>query len=374
MKKTFLHFAALLASGAAIAQDAPQTLSYGGDEWRITAQSAAIESHLGRDALALSGGRVWLDDANFSDGVIEFDVAYEERQGFIGPIWRAENDRHFEEIYFRSHLSGKPDAVQYTPVENGNSAWQIFSDGNALAAIDQKFGAWNHAKVVVKGDSADFYFNSDTPQLHIPDLKSDIKSGGAGLRVSGRGGMIAYFSNITVRPLRDGEDIIGEAKEPKALPDGVVPTWNVSSVFPEEIVASALTLSRNAGDDLDWSILDIETNGIANISKVADRLADGGSTVFVRANIRSDKKQMKEMRFGYSDRVRIYLNGKRVYYGDAGWTVRDYRFLGTVGFFDSAGLDLKRGDNELLVAISETFGGWAWAGAIEDQSGITIEN
>ena len=374
MKNTIIGLCALCVSGAAFAQDEAQYVSYGGHDWRITAQRAEVEQHLGRAALALSGGRIWLDDAAFKDGVIEFDVAYEEQQGFIGPIWRAETDRRFEEIYFRSHLSGKPDAVQYTPVENGNSAWQIFSDGNALAAIDQNFGAWNHAKVVVKGDKADFYFNSDTPQLHIPDLKTDIETGNVGLRVSGQGGMTAYFSNIVVRPLEDGEEIIGEPKEPVPLPDGLVTAWNVSSVFHEDIVADTLTLTDAATDDLTWTALDAETNGIANISKVANRFRDGGSTVFIRANIRADRKQMKEMRFGYSDRVRIYLNGKRVYYGNAGWRTRDYRFLGTVGFFDSAGLDLKRGDNELLIAISETFGGWAWAGAFEDQSGISIEN
>ncbi len=374
MNRFLLCLSAILAPAAAIAQDAPQSVSYGGHEWRITAQAAGVEQYLGRDALALSGGRVWLDGAGFSDGIIEFDVAYEERQGFIGPMWRVESDQHFEEIYFRSHLNGKPDAVQYTPVENGNSAWQIFSDENALAAIDQKFGAWNHVKVIVKGDKADFYFNSQTPLLHIPDLKTDISTGGVGLRVSGRGGMTAYFSNFVARPLSDGDEIVGEAKEPHEIPAGLVTTWNVSSVFSEDIVAKALTLPNAATNAQIWTVLDVETNGIANISKTASRLADGGSTVFVRANIRSDRKQMKELRFGYSDRVRIYLNGKRVYFGDAGWTVRDYRFLGTVGFFDSAGLDLKRGDNELLVAVSETFGGWAWAGAIEDQSGITIEN
>ena len=373
MKKMMLGISAMLAPAVAIAQDAPEKVSWAGEEWRIAAREAAVEQHLGREALAISGGRVWIDDAAFSDGVIEFDVAYEERQGFIGPIWRAENDRRFEEIYFRSHLSGKPDAVQYTPVENGNSAWQIFSDENALAAIDQNFGAWNHVKVVVKGDKADFYFNDDAPQLHIPDLKTDIATGYIGLRVSGRGGMKAYFSNFTARPLTDGDDIVGEAKEPHEIPDGLIASWNVSSVFSEDVVAKALTVQPEMADDLTWTTLAVETNGIANISKTASRLADGGSTVFVRANIRSDKKQMKELRFGYSDRVRIYLNGKRVYFGDAGWTVRDYRFLGTVGFFDSAGLDLKRGDNELLVAVSETFGGWAWAGAMEDQAGITID-
>ena len=47
-------------------------------------------------------------------------------------------------------------------------------------------------------------------------------------------------------------------------------------------------------------------------------------------------------------------------------------FLGTVGFHDVAGLDLERGDNEILIAVSETFGGWAWAGAIEERAGLTL--
>ncbi len=368
--------AALLFPAAALAQadSPPEIVMFEGKTWRIAAQRASVEKHLGRAALAIGGGRIWLEDVDFSDGVIEFDVAFDERQGFIGPMWRAERDDRFEEIYFRTHLSGKPDAVQYTPVENGNSAWQIFSDGNAIAPIDLEFGAWNHVKLVVKGDRADFYFNSDAPQLHVPDLKTDIQSGRIGLRSSGRGGATAWLSNISHRPLNADDAIIGEAKESPALPNGLVTQWNVSSVFPEETIASALTLPKALAEDLAWTPLEVETNGIANISKISSRLPDNNSTVFIRTNIRSDKKQMKELRFGYSDRVRIYINGKRVYFGDAGWTVRDYRFLGTVGFFDSAGLDLKRGDNELLIAVSETFGGWAWAGAIENPSGIRIEN
>jgi len=372
--RLFLIFLILALGVPAYAQDEPQLLSFAGHQWRIAAKSAALETHLGREALALSGGRLWLDGIDFSDGVIEFDVAYAEMTGFIGPMWRATDDDHFEEIYFRAHLNEKPDAVQYTPVENGNSAWQIFSDENAIGPLTQKFGDWNHVKLVVEGDKADFYFNTEAPALHVPDLKTSNTSGSIGLRTSGRGGIVAYFSNFAVRPLRDGEGVVGEAKEAPAPPDGLIARWAVSSVFPESVVDQTLTLPKNATDGLDWAPLDIETNGIANISKIAEQLPESDSTVFIRANIDADKKVMKELRFGYSDRVRIYLNGKRVYAGDAGWTVRDYRFLGTVGFFDSVGLDLRKGDNELLVAISETFGGWAWAGAIEDQSGIEIEN
>ena len=366
-----LSFPALLHAQS---DEAPASIMFEGNAWRIAATEARIEAHLGREALILRNGRVWRDDIEFSDGVIEFDVAFDERQGFIGPMWRAERDDRFEELYFRSHLSGKPDAVQYTPVENGLSAWQIFSDGNALAAIDLKYDAWNRVKIVVQGDAAEFYFNSETPQLHIPDLKTDIESGLVGLRSSGSQGQAeARFSNISIRPLRAGEGLIGEPKEAPPLPEGVITRWQVSTPFAETEVADTLRLSRNAGDDLQWNALGVETNGIANLAKLEGRDGDI-NTVFVRLRINADRQGMKELRFGYSDRVRIYLNGKRVYAGNAGWRARDYRFLGTVGFFDSAGLDLKRGDNELLVAVSETFGGWAFAGAIEDQSGIEIEN
>lgn len=373
MKLIVLALAVAASAATAHAQDinGPESVSFEGAEWRIRAREVVVEEHLGREALKLSGGRIWRDDAQFADGVIEFDVAFEERTGFIGPLWRAESDERFEDIYFRSHLSDKPDAVQYTPVENGLSAWQIFSNANATAAISLEFEKWNRVKVVVQGDEADFYFNSETPQLHIPDLKTDIPSGYAGFRVSGQGGAFAHFSNITFRPLQPGEGIIGEAKETQSLPDGLINAWTVSEPFAEAAVADALALEQDAGRNLDWRSLAVETNGIANLAKL-NGVSENADTVFVKLNIKSEKNQMKELRFGYSDRVRIYLNGKRVYFGNAGWRVRDYRFLGTVGFFDSAGLDLKKGDNELLVAVSETFGGWAWAGVMADQSGVSL--
>lgn len=358
-------------ASAASAQS--ETVDFEGHQWRIAAQDAHIEEHLGRTALSLSRGTVWDDAANFSDGVIEFDAAYAEEQVFVGAGWRAEETSHFEQMYFRGHLNNKPDALQYTPVVNALSAWQIFSDKNAIAPVSQKYGDWNKVKIVVEGDKADIYFNSDTPVLHIPDLKTDIKSGAINLRHSGRQAGPAYFSNIAIRPLAAGERVVGTPKETPPLPDGLINHWSVSSVFHEDDVAETLTLKKNAAKDLEWTRVDVETNGIANLSKANPRLPDGGSTVWVRQNINADKAQMKELTFGYSDRVRIYLNGKRVYYGDAGWRVRDYRFLGTVGFFDSVGLDLKKGENELLVAVSETFGGWAWAGAIEDREGLSLK-
>lgn len=354
-----------------LAQDKAKTIAFAGHEWDVTAQEAQIVDYLDEEALHLTQGRVWLDGDQFSDGVIKFDVAYDDGQGFVGFLWRNEDRNRYEEIYFRAHLAGKPDAVQYTPVENKNSAWQIFTDENAVTGLNQKFGEWNKVKLVVKGDKADLYFNSDEPALHIPDLKTDLKNGGIGLRVSsGQNKKEAYFSNFSFRPLKSSDEIIGQAKPDAELPSGLISSWKVSSNVAEDDLKSAL-LPAEIQKDLNWTMLNVETNGIANLSKVANRDRKN-NTVFVKLNIDAEMDKVTEFQFGYSDRARIYVNGKLAYSGENGWHTQDHRYYGTVGLFDSIGLDLKKGDNEVWAAISENFGGWAFVGAIEDQEGLNL--
>ena len=67
------------------------------------------------------------------------------------------------------------------------------------------------------------------------------------------------------------------------------------------------------------------------------------------------------------------MNGKLVYGGNNSFRTRDYRYLGTIGFFDSLYLDLKEGDNEILLAIKEGFGGWGMKARIDDLSGIRFD-
>ncbi len=348
-----------------------KTVQFAGHDWRVTAQNAEVTTHMGREALSLLKGRVWADDANITDGVISFDVAYHEHQVFIGAGWRADTVNSQEEMYFRGHLNNKPDALQYTPVENRMSAWQLYSDLNSLAPVSQRFDVWNSVKIVFQGDKADIYFNSESPVLHIPDLKTDRLSGAVSLRATGRNSEAGYFSNVVVRPLKSGEGVVGTPKPVSPPPSGLIKDWQVSSPFSEKTLSDTLTLAPTHTEGLTWTTLSADTSGIVNLSK-STRRSNDANTVFVRMTINSDRAQMKEMLFGYSDRARIYLNGKRLYSGNAGWRVRDYRFLGTVGFFDAVGLDLKAGENELLIGVSETFGGWGWAGVIEDTDGLTL--
>jgi hypothetical protein len=55
---------------------------------------------------------------------------------------------------------------------------------------------------------------------------------------------------------------------------------------------------------------------------------------------------------------RARLCARLLYAGDNGYQTRDYRYLGTISLFDALELNLAAGDNEILFAVSESFGGW----------------
>ncbi|MBS1916720.1 MAG: hypothetical protein JST87_10625 [Bacteroidetes bacterium] len=80
------------------------------------------------------------------------------------------------------------------------------------------------------------------------------------------------------------------------------------------------------------------------------------------------------MPVGFSDRCKVYLNGKLLYAGDNGFKSRDYRFYGTIGFWDAVYLDLKKGANEVMIAVSEDFGGWGVEAKIDDLKDIRISD
>ncbi len=88
--------------------------------------------------------------------------------------------------------------------------------------------------------------------------------------------------------------------------------------------------------------------------------------------MQSDREQSKTIRFGFSDRVRVYLNGTLLFAGDDSYVSRDYRFLGTVGLFDELVLPLRQGRNEIRFAVTEGFGGWGVLAQIEDRSGVRV--
>jgi hypothetical protein len=87
----------------------------------------------------------------------------------------------------------------------------------------------------------------------------------------------------------------------------------------------------------------------------------GARFVFARTKIHSERDQVRKMKIGHSDEVILFLNGVPLYEGKNELGLRQGNFLGLLdGESDAVYLPLKKGDNELMLAITEFFGGWGF--------------
>jgi hypothetical protein len=108
-----------------------------------------------------------------------------------------------------------------------------------------------------------------------------------------------------------------------------------------------------------------------NLARLAG-IRDGRNTVLARTTIRSEREQTVGLQLGFSDRAAVYLAGRLLYRGDDAYRSRDYRFLGSIGYWDTVYLPLAHGDNELTVAVSEDFGGWGVQARLPDLADAVV--
>jgi hypothetical protein len=335
----------------------------------IDAQDKKIEEYAGKQSLYLKNGMAYLKDVAFTNGIIEFDINFGKQRGFMGVMFRMADKANYEEFYMRPHQSGNPDAMQYTPVNNTLAAWQLFHGEGYSAAFPYTFDEWMHVKLVIAGDQGEVYINnSENPVLFMHDLKREMKAGTIGVKTLGENGRYANFSFTKT----DNPTLKGKAKGEEKIEAGTIPSWQISNTFDEKQLENKLTLTDADFKNLNWQKLVAEKSGLANIATLAT-LKENQNTVFARVVIESDKAQVKKFTFGFSDRVKIYVNNQLVYSGTDEFMSRDYRFLGTMGYNDAIYLPLKKGKNELWLAVSEQMGGWGLKGKFENMEGIQVK-
>jgi hypothetical protein len=117
-----------------------QAVPFNDKRWVIQAQGQMQEAYKGKNSLYLQGGMAYLKDANFLNGIIEFDVYLAYQVSFSGMIFRLADPANYEELYLRAQQSGYPDAYQYTPVFNNDPAWQLYHD--QYDGVNDGFISW----------------------------------------------------------------------------------------------------------------------------------------------------------------------------------------------------------------------------------------
>jgi hypothetical protein len=374
------HLALIAAlSGSLVHAQPPQTLSIPPDSprWEFEGQAKATE-YLGRKCLYLDGGATTVKDLEMRDGVIDVDVATPAKRGFFGIQFRIASDgANAEWVYLRQHKSGLPDAMQYTPVLNTGLNWQIYNGPGFTGAVDIPKDVWFHMRLEVVGAQAKLYVSDmDKPALVMDDLKSGVQKGQVALAdLIGA----TYFSNFEIRTTPDAP---WERHYPPMPPDTLT-KWGLSPSYDALARNLERPLSPAERDAIPWQDVEAEPPGFVVIYRYREaphpkvtfandfskRLdpQPGMKVVYARTSIESDRDQVKKLYIGYSDDVSVFLNGQILYRGRSAQNFRDPGFLGIMNpENDAVYLPLKKGRNELMLAVSELGGGWGFICRLAD--------
>ena len=341
------------------------------NSWNIQARSYLFEKHLGSEAIYLQGGSMTLKDVTFQDGIIEFDILLKEEQAFPGVYFRADSEKgDAEQFYVRPNQSGNPDANQAAPTIKGITAWQLYFGPKYSFPYKYRFDDWTHIKILVNGENAQVFLDYGDK----PNLSWKLFHGTSQGSITFTGGNRSGFHLSNIKVSHEVPDLIDFSPSKREPIDGLVPSWQVSDKFDEKDLSDPNDLDVVLRERRWQGKVEVEEGTAANISRI-QKLSDGiaGNTVLAKIIIDSSDDQLKLFQFGYSDRVVAILNGKPIYWGTNKWRSRDYRYLGTVGLFDAIYLDLKKGKNELVMAVSEDFGGWLITGRFKDDKGVQIK-
>jgi hypothetical protein len=346
--------------------------------WEFRGDDTKIDTVMGQPAVRIRSGHAIRRDVVFQDGTIEFDMAVTPYRAFVYLQFRMASDENYEDLYFRSHKSGLPDAIQYSPVYAGASNWQLYHGEGHTAAAEFPAYQWIHVKVVVSGTrAAVFVDNPGEPQMVIPRLAREPQAGYVALRGFLPGGnppgvYPASFANVTIRP---GEVDFDFSTVPvtEESPRGVVRNWRVSPPFsPAPGMIRELPPSLVASDA--WRTLTADLSGLLVLGRhVVVPQGSRRPAVLARVMIDATRATTKQLNFGFSDEVSVFLNGRLLYYGNDGYSFNYPRRQGLIGLHQGTlFLPLREGQNELVLAVAEVFGGWGVMGQFPDVEGIEV--
>lgn len=328
-----------------------------------------LSIHWGLPAIFLEKTKITLKETNFRNGIIRYKVAFAPERGFVGINFRMKDAENFEEFYMRAHQSGNPDAMQYTPVHNGISGWQIHVGEGYSGAHDYHVDRWMEVKLVVKNQELELFIDDmESPVLYANRLEFEA-AGGIALYSAMKG---AYFADVRIESIENPEII--STPKPIPIPEpGTILSWKVSKeAFDFEEQENVVKLSDDGLPSQDWLAISSDYTGLTNLAK-AGGLSEGKNARWARLNIDAESDQVVKMDLGYSDAILVYVNGILIYGGSRVFRSRDYRYLGTIGYFDQLYLPLKAGENEIVCAVGEVMGGWAIQAKISDLNGKITE-
>ncbi len=369
MTKIKLILLFTIISSICIAQKETINVDFSSKDWKTFGSTEITEfDSILTTYIPKGTGIGYLDGLDFQNGIIECDLFSPSNKAYLGIVFRITSLNNFEYIYFQPHTSGKWDAVQYDPIFNRSATWQLYNGTAFQAVANIPVREWFHVKIQVIGDSAKVYLDNNPIQVLSVKLRHDYSPGFIGVCSYHP----AYFANLRVTKL---DTVVPFKSEPiTSSKNTYISNWLISEPYDnynfkiEKPFLNDSIVSK-------WQNIKTEENYLMNLNRHFN-LSKSKNTVLAKVIIDSKKTQKKKFYFGYSDKIRIYLNTENIFsgnnsfhesekYEDRGYVLDKHQMIE---------LPLEKGKNELILEISEKKFGWGFIAQLEDLKGIEIIN
>ncbi len=369
MKSKLITFIFIVIStNLCFPQKGTVNVDFSSENWK-TFGSAAVKEFESELSTCVSDGVgiAYLDGADFQNGIIECDLFSPSPKAYLGIAFRIGSLTNFECIYFQPHTSGKRDAVQYDPIFNMSATWQLYNGESFQAVADIPTKKWFHVKIEVLGDFAKVYLDNNPIETLTVKLKHNLTSGGVGVYSYHP----AIFKNFRVTNLYT---IYASKKQPGANTENktYIKSWLISEPYDNSDFKIEKPFLK---DSLITTYHQIETEEgyLMNLNRHFTK-SKTKNTVLAKVVLNSEKAQKKNFHFGYSDKIKVYLNSNELFKGNNSFHESErYEERGYVSDKqETIELPLVKGENELILEISEEKFGWGFIARLDDLEGIEI--
>ena len=340
--------------------------------WR-TVGNVEFESADGEDILRIDGGTAYLDRADFRDGTIEFDVLATGDRAFVYLKSRGRSDEEYEDLYFRPHKSGLPDAVQYAPVVQGRSAWQLYHGERGTAAGVFPAGTWTAVRAEFSGDRMAVWLGNDAePVMTVAHLGHEPARGWLALGGFAPAGSNAEFAAKFRRfRVTHAESSAANRVDTPLVDSNQLTAWRVSPAFDAPSPGPLLNVP-SALSNVEWSRPPLQRDGVFEFLRSRQVPPDSRHwAVAADTTLRAERETTCVVSFGYSDEITLIVNGTPLVYQDSSYRFMSPRQDGVMHADQlRAFLPLRRGDNQLRAIVADRFGGWGLSARLLSCEGV----
>jgi len=356
--KTLLYLlVVLLTCQLSNAQSTPTKVEMVASNWDLP-EKATFERFDNRETLLLNGGRATVKNQKFTNGTIEVDVYANSIRSFAGIIFRKQ-ETGMEEVYMRLHKSKQVDAVQYSPIFNNESNWQLFREYQAWVSF--KNTGWNTLRITVNNSNAEVFIN-DEKVMSIDHLRTGFDTGEIGLFALFEN----RFSNFRFTP-KDAIDK-AETADNNPIDPNIISQWDISKAKP--YVGEELHFDDFSKEE--YTTVTTEKSGLLPISKYLKKTVSGNFernkedyTIAV-TTIHSEDGGTKLFSFDYSDKIIVYLNGIAIFKGNNAFRAKGVQYMGHMDInANKLYLPLKKGVNKIHCVVIDQANGWGLISKLE---------